>query len=121
MLSYNFHESDQFFSSGLWIRAAEVMLQGETHPKQDSGVIPPLHQEGHVEMDKQERVDPQPHQLERTEPSNQKISHPPPQKNAKTGEEASSENNWNFRNYCFCFCEYYLFCMSNILNAYNRI
>lgn len=35
----------------------------ETHPKQDPGVKPSLHQEGHVEMDKQERIDPQPYQL----------------------------------------------------------
>lgn len=36
---------------------------GETHPKQDPGVKPSLQQEGHVEMDKQERIDPQPYQL----------------------------------------------------------
>lgn len=36
---------------------------GQTHPEQDSGVKPPLHQEVHVELNKQVRVDAQPHQL----------------------------------------------------------
>lgn len=34
-----------------------------THPKQHPGVEPSVHQEGHVEMDKQEGVDSQPNQL----------------------------------------------------------
>lgn len=34
-----------------------------THSEQDPGVEPPLHQEGHVEVDEEEGVDAQPHQL----------------------------------------------------------
>lgn len=34
-----------------------------THAEQDPGVEPPLHQEGHVEVDEEEGVDAQPHQL----------------------------------------------------------
>jgi len=41
--------------------------KGWTDPQQDSGVEPALQQEGHVEMHKQEGVDPQPHQLETQE------------------------------------------------------
>lgn len=34
-----------------------------THSEQDPGVEPPVHQEGHVEVDEEEGVDAQPHQL----------------------------------------------------------
>lgn len=38
-------------------------VTGQTHPQQDSGVKPSLHQEGHVEINKQEGIDAQPNQL----------------------------------------------------------
>lgn len=42
-----------------------VRAAGDTHPQQHSGVEPAVHQEGHVEVDEEEGVDPQPHQLQR--------------------------------------------------------
>lgn len=43
--------------------AAGSGAAGGTHPEQNPGVEPSLHQEGHVEVDEQEDVDPEPHQL----------------------------------------------------------
>lgn len=39
-------------------------MKRRTHSKQDPGVKPLVHEEGHVEVDEEEGVDAQPHQLE---------------------------------------------------------